>query len=252
MIDSPLGPRLALIAALVPAPCRVADIGADHGQLSVRLAQAGCAVIAVEAVPGPLAQLTATLRCHPRAAARIEPRLGDGLGPVQPGEVEAICIAGMGGTTIAGILQRGAAVAQQARRLVLQPMNGTRQLRLALLDLGLELVEERMVEDAGRRYEVWAAAPGDAERPYRSCPAPREAALLIGPHLVAANDPLTVRCWAERLGALRAQEARIQRGADAAAALARTREEMEAVATFLDNAAAWASRPAPSTAEPQA
>ena len=88
----------------------MADVGCGDGQLAAHLAARGHRVVATEARPGPAA----------RARARLgECRLGDGLEPLVPGEVDVIVVAGMGGGTIAGLFDRSPAVAASARLWVL-------------------------------------------------------------------------------------------------------------------------------------
>src|SRR5438874_5256025 len=78
--------RLLAVAEAVPAGAVVADIGCGDGQLAAHLAARGHRVVATEARPGPAA----------RARERLgDCRLGPGLEPLVPGEVEVIVMAGM-------------------------------------------------------------------------------------------------------------------------------------------------------------
>jgi tRNA (adenine22-N1)-methyltransferase len=126
MTDSTLGcglpPRLRAVAAAVPAAARaVADVGAGDGQLSRHLAARGLCVIATEARAGPFRRL--------RTAARdLDCRLGSGLEPLRPGEVEGVVLAGLGGHRIAAVLEASPAVASALAWLVLQPQQHAARL----------------------------------------------------------------------------------------------------------------------------
>ncbi len=117
-----LPPRLRAVAAAVPGGARsVADVGAGDGQLARHLAARGLRVVATEGRPGPFARLRA-------AVPRLDCRLGPGLEPLRPGEVEGIVLAGLGGHRIASILEASPEVATALDWLVLQPQQHARQL----------------------------------------------------------------------------------------------------------------------------
>ena len=179
-----LSKRLQAVAAMV-APCKsLADIGSDHAYLPVHLIGSGTVsfVVAGEVKPGPLAAAM-----HTVAAAGMEDRIsvrkGDGLQVLQPDEVEAVVLAGMGGSAIRGILSRSPAVTASLRRLICQPMSGAAGLRQWLLHNGWRLVREDLVLEDGRLYEIIVAEPGEME--------PMEPLLLdIGPLLWQNRHPL--------------------------------------------------------------
>ena len=113
----------------------------------------------------------------------IPVRQGDGLAVLQPGEVDTVCIAGMGGQLIAAILAAAPAILQQSGRLVLQPMNAAAELRRWLYAHGWHLVDEALAEADGHIYEIMVAEQGSAALP--------EPALLeIGPVIWAKKPPL--------------------------------------------------------------
>jgi tRNA (adenine22-N1)-methyltransferase len=142
--------RLLAIAEAVPAGAVVADIGCGDGQLAAHLASRGHRVIATEARPGPAA----------RARERLgDCRLGPGLEPLAPGEVEVIVMAGMGGGTIAAALARSPEVAGSARLWILQPMQRLERLRDWLAAQGHAVERELSAADGGRVYTVLTVRP---------------------------------------------------------------------------------------------
>jgi hypothetical protein len=76
---------------------RVADIGCDHGLLALALAhnQRSPTCIASDRLPSALQVAQRNIQLAGEGA-RVCARLGDGLQVLQPGEVDAVAIAGMG------------------------------------------------------------------------------------------------------------------------------------------------------------
>ncbi|MEW6183022.1 MAG: class I SAM-dependent methyltransferase [Bacillota bacterium] len=182
-----LHPRLKTTAGLVPVTRCVADIGTDHALLPLYLIGRGVAAraIAVEKKAGPAA---AARRAVAAAGLeeRIEVRTGDGLAALSAGEVQVIVIAGLGGETIAAILEAGAATARDAGWLVLQPMNRAAFVRRWLAANGWRIEAEELVEERKRLYQAIAAAPGGG----------RELSRLeeeAGPVLLSRGHPLLGR-----------------------------------------------------------
>lgn len=138
------------MAAAVPARARVADIGCGDGQLTLALRARGHSVVAVEKAAGAAM----------RAQARVgEVRVGDGLQPLAPGEVDVAAVAGMGGETIAGILERSPDVVTSLQLLVLQPVQREQRLRDWLAASGYALAGESTAVERGRRYTVLVVRP---------------------------------------------------------------------------------------------
>ena len=151
----------ARINAMINFVCegsRVADVGADHGYLSIELVNSGRAtkVIATEKNFGPLS----TTRKNISAAGLdkvIDTRHGDGLKIITAGEVDAICIAGMGGALITKILDESPDVVKSARQLILQPMNAVEKIRTWLAKNGWTIDDEDFAEVSGVIYEIISA-----------------------------------------------------------------------------------------------
>ncbi len=153
-----LDKRLSAVAALVRYGSRLADIGTDHAYLPVHLVQAGVcpAAIASDIGAGPLDAARHTVTTA-GLTSKIALRLGDGLSTVTADEVEDIAIAGMGGETIAAILEAAPWVQDSRIRLILQPMTRAEDLRRWLLQNGFSVIEEHLVIDGRHLYPVLAA-----------------------------------------------------------------------------------------------
>lgn len=153
-----LDTRLSLIASLVRGGSRLADIGTDHAHIPVWLVGQGICLTAVatDIRKGPAARAAQEVAAA-GLADRISVRLGDGLSPVLPTEVDDIVIAGMGGENIASILKAAPWTQDERLRLVLQPMSKPEVLREFLLKNGFALVKEPVATDGDRYYTVICA-----------------------------------------------------------------------------------------------
>ena len=159
-----LDKRLSAVAALVRQGSRLADIGTDHAYLPVHLVQSGVcpSAIASDIGAGPLDAARRTVTEN-GLTSEIALRLGDGLATVSAGEVEDIAIAGMGGETIAAILEAAPWVKSGDLRLILQPMTRAEDLRRWLLTHGFSVLEEHLIVDGRHLYPVMAAQYTAAE-----------------------------------------------------------------------------------------
>lgn len=153
-----LDKRLSAVAALVRPGSRLADIGTDHAYLPVHLVQAGVCptAIASDIGAGPLEAARHTVTEN-ELTSKIALRLGNGLATVSVDEVEDIAIAGMGGETIAAILEAAPWVKDARLRLILQPMTRAEDLRRWLLQNGFSVLEEHLIIDGRHLYPVLAA-----------------------------------------------------------------------------------------------
>ena len=171
-----LDPRLSMIARLV-GPCECcADIGCDHGRLGAFLLQTDqCRIVQLTDISGPSLDKARRLIHGLDLADRVRFFVGDGLDAVEDAP-DVIVIAGMGGATIADILETGRDRLHDAR-LVLQPNVAAQQLRKVLCLLGYAITDERVVQDGRRCYIVMQAEPGIADYGLKE--------LVVGPVLLA-------------------------------------------------------------------
>ncbi len=179
-----LAERLAALAFHVPAGSMVADIGTDHAYLPIYLVEKGICtrVIATDLNPGPFR--SAGRKVEERGLGdQVDLRLGYGLKVLQPGEVEVLVLAGMGGNTIREILAASPEILGTVKRLVLQPMADPGDLRCWLAAGGWRISDEQLLEEDGRIYVVVVAEPG-REKTGDPC------LLELGPRLLEKKDPL--------------------------------------------------------------
>ncbi len=156
-----LSRRLQTLAQLVTPGNTAADVGCDHGFLSVYLIEAGISphVIASDVREGPL--LAARTHIEERGlSAYIESRLSDGLRAYRPGEAQTLICAGMGGRLMQRILTESRAVTESFRELILQPQSELRQFRIFLREQGFAVKDENLLCEGGKYYFFFRAVPG--------------------------------------------------------------------------------------------
>ena len=149
-----LSQRLYTVQALIPKGARVADIGTDHGHLPISLIKSGSCkrIIACDINEKPLANAKANI--EKTKTEGIELRLGNGLSPVLPCEVDCIVIAGMGGEVISSILDAADWIKSGNYTLILQPMTSADLLRKYLCENGFSIKREVALCDEQKLYTV--------------------------------------------------------------------------------------------------
>lgn len=145
----------------------VADIGCDHGLLSIHLMQTGKAthVVACDINEGPLQ--TAARNVERAGCSGISLRLGDGLSPIRPGEVQTVILAGMGGELISQLIDAAPFLCSPAYTLLLQPMSRVFTLRAYLAAHGFSVLREVAVRDK-RLYTILQVCYTGQLQPFNS------------------------------------------------------------------------------------
>lgn len=150
--------RLLKIASLVDEGKKIADIGTDHGYIPVFLLnnkKIDFAILA-DVNKGPLENARKEVR-HNKLDDKVDLRLGSGIEVLNDNEVDEIIIAGMGGILIGELLEAKKSVAQNAEKLILQPMQAQAELRKYLYNNGFEVIDEVLVKEDFRIYEIIVA-----------------------------------------------------------------------------------------------
>ena len=147
--------RLKTILSMIEPGIGIADIGTDHGYIPIQLALGG--------YPGHL--FASDIHKSPLIAAKthaikagVEEKihfvLSDGLHGIQPGTVDTVIIAGMGGDLICRIMDECSWAEDKALLFILQPMTKSEILRFWLVNNGFEIESETVVHDLNRRYKI--------------------------------------------------------------------------------------------------
>lgn len=155
-----LSPRLALVYQLCGDTRRIIDVGCDHAQLAICLAESGAFVFASDVKPGPLERAEAAVAASGRQG-RIKTVLCDGLSAFSEQDADTIVIAGLGGETIMDILAKSPWAF--SKTLVLQPQSRADKLRRFLFQNGCGITQERLAREQDRIYSALSAARGGAQ-----------------------------------------------------------------------------------------
>lgn len=134
---------------------RMADIGTDHGLVPIFLIENKIVDYAIAAdISKPSLQKAIDLAKEKNI--ELDARLGNGLEVLNPEDgIETVVIAGMGGVLIGEILS--ASEISKNVRLILQPMQGARELRKYLFENGYEIIDEDVVFEDDRYFEIIVA-----------------------------------------------------------------------------------------------
>lgn len=178
--------RLKAIADFVREGSVVADIGTDHAFLPIYLLQKGKinSAVAVDINEGPLEIAKKHLKEF-ELSDKVKTFISNGLKKVEPGSVDDIVIAGMGGELIAEILNNSKWVKNRRYRLVLQPMTRPEALRKFLFENCFEIKNEKTVCEANKLYTIIVAEFTGIKRVFS------ESDLYIG-ELSENSDDVTV------------------------------------------------------------
>ena len=157
-----LSDRLLSVAKLVLPAKTLADVGCDHGYLSVYLInEKKCEhVIAMDVRKGPLARAEQTIRTY-GMEPYIELRLSDGLKKLDFGEADGYVCAGMGGRLALQIMWQDRFKVAAMKQVILQPQSELWLVRRMLKKWGCVIAEERMVCDEGKFYPMMRMIPGE-------------------------------------------------------------------------------------------
>ncbi|ERJ80182.1 hypothetical protein HMPREF1987_02040 [Peptostreptococcaceae bacterium oral taxon 113 str. W5053] len=149
------------IYSLIPDGKIVADIGTDHGQLAVALAERQKAkkIIATDISASSLQKLILRIQGTP-LEKRIKTFVTDGLEGLGKEGIQVAVIAGMGGVLIGKILEKAGTI-PNLESLVLCPHVGVEELRPKLTDLGFAVKKEDFVEEEGKLYPLLFASKGE-------------------------------------------------------------------------------------------
>ena len=181
--------RLELVASFVPQGAVLLDVGSDHAYLPIELVERGQikSAIAGEVVEGPYKSAVKNVESH-NLKERIQVRLANGLAAFEEADqVSVITIAGMGGRLIATILKEGLEKLANVERLILQPNNREDDLRIWLQANGFQIVEESILEEEGKFYEILVVESGQMKLSASD--------VRFGPFLSKEVSPVFVQKW---------------------------------------------------------
>jgi len=150
----PISDRLLACAAFVRPGQRIADVGCDHGYLSIHLLQHRIAVSAIcsDIREQPLQSAICNAEKY-GLRDKMEFYLSDGVQNI-PRDFDTLICAGMGADTMVSILTAAPWLRDSKYRLILQCQSKTPMLRKYLSDNGWRITEEAVLRDGKFLYTV--------------------------------------------------------------------------------------------------
>ena len=186
-----LSKRIYALAAQIDQGESVSDIGTDHGYVPMLLMREGKSprVIMSDISEGSLAR---AIRTFSLCGIDVDPadfRVGDGLETIEAGETDAVIIGGLGGHTIAGILDADTDKSRSFKKLVLQPRKHSGTLRHYLYTHGWDTEREVLAPEGKFECEIIVAVPSeDTEK--REAPYPEDDIRWKYPEALMKSDPV--------------------------------------------------------------
>ena len=202
-----LDPRLSMIAELIGTCECCADIGCDHGRLGAFLLQNGqCSRICLTDISEPSLAKARRLIALLGLEDKTDFLVGNGAS-ILTRKVDAAVIAGMGGETIADIIE-GANGRLDGAKLILEPNVAAMQLRQRLNAAGWKIANEVLVRDGRRIYPILVAVQGSQKLTHTE--------QTVGPVLLKERPALLDDYAAFRIRVLKKALLGAEKGRDAA------------------------------------
>ena len=124
----------------------------------------------------------------------IIPRLGDGLSVIKKADqLNTIVIAGMGGSLIRDILNRGISHLSGQEKLILQPNVGEKTLRKWLVEHQYVITDEKILKENQHIYEIIVAT--NKQQSVKLS----EIDLMFGPYLRKQKSAVFLEKWHQEL-----------------------------------------------------
>ena len=179
----PLSNRLRKCAEFVRSGAFVADVGCDHGYLSLHLLTQGIAsnVYASDVNEGPL-QSAVINAAKFGVNGKIKFYLSDGVRNV-PRDFDTLICAGMGADTMISILEAAPWLRNEKYTLILQCQSKRPELRRYLSSQGYGILREDLAKDGKFIYTVMEVRFGGPV-------AEKELDYYISPALLSCGSPL--------------------------------------------------------------
>lgn len=192
-----LSQRLTTVADYVEKGARLADIGSDHAYLPCYLADRGIIKFAVagEVVKGPFKNAFKEVS-HRGLKDKVAVRLGDGLDVIKTTDaIDTVVVAGMGGSLIREILEKGQKNNRLTGRetLILQPNVFEETVREFLMINQYNIVAEEIIRENDKIYEIIKAVPSEKPVEYT------KQELFFGPFLMKEKSDVFLTKWQQQL-----------------------------------------------------
>lgn len=150
----PISDRLLACAGFVSPGSRIADVGCDHGYLSIHLLTNGIAQSCIASDINEQPLLSAVRNAEKYGVRdKMEFYISDGVRNI-PRDFDTLICAGMGADTMVSILEAAPWLKSEQYRLILQCQSKTPTLRRYLSNNGWRITEESVLRDGRFLYTV--------------------------------------------------------------------------------------------------
>lgn len=186
-----LSKRLKVVLDYIENDDIVADIGCDHGYLGIACIEKGIKFVQlIDNKEGPLSSAKANLKNYD--SSKYELTLSDGLDLIN-NLVNTVVICGMGGELIVDIINNHLDIVKNLKKVIVQANTKINYLRKYLSEHSLKIVDESIVEDMDKIYEIIVFT-------YEECSEKLDDFdILFGPCLRKEKNIVFIKKWTERL-----------------------------------------------------
>ena len=186
-----LSKRLKVVLDYIENDDIVADIGCDHGYLGIACIEKGIKFVQlIDNKEGPLSSAKANLKNYD--SSKYELILSDGLDLIN-NSVNTVVICGMGGELIVDIINNHLDIVKNMKKVIVQANTKINYLRKYLSEHSLKIVDESIVEDMDKIYEIIVFT-------YEECSEKLDDFdILFGPCLRKEKNTVFIKKWTERL-----------------------------------------------------
>ena len=186
-----LSKRLKVVLDYIENDDIVADIGCDHGYLGIACIEKGIKFVQlIDNKEGPLSSAKANLKNYD--SSKYELTLSDGLDLIN-NLVNTVVICGMGGELIVDIINNHLDIVKNMKKVIVQANTKINYLRKYLSEHSLKIVDESIVEDMDKIYEIIVFT-------YEECSEKLDDFdILFGPCLRKEKNTVFIKKWTERL-----------------------------------------------------
>lgn len=169
----------------------LADIGCDHGYLAIDALKKGIRFVQlVDNKKGPLDVARINLEKNNLLNTNVKLTLASGLTELDP-LVDTVAILGMGGELITHILEESKAKNLKIKKYIFEANTKIPVLRKYLFDNNYQIIEEKIVKENGKYYELILASKVEKNTLYD------EYDVLFGPCLRNEKNPLFFEKWSK-------------------------------------------------------
>jgi len=150
-----LSQRLQCVCDMVTKGHSVADVGCDHGFVSIYLVHNNISpkALCMDVNEGPLLRAAMHIKEY-KLSKKITTRLSNGLREYVKGESDTLIIAGMGGPLMQDILSYEKEKTDDFMEMILSPQSQIKEFRMFLYDNGYEIADESMVKEDDKFYVI--------------------------------------------------------------------------------------------------